>query len=179
MRSASSPPTLSTKVRLALEALHLMDCADRAVLSTLGQASDLAEQFPQEQVGVVVDTVRLRWDPDVRRLIERAGSRIASFQVCDWILPLPADVLLARGYMGDGSIDFPPFATAVDAAGYRGNIEVEMLDADVWASPGRRHRLGRAAVARPGRSRQRSDMSTLRVAPKRSAFRLGRHGCTS
>ncbi len=112
MRSASSPPTLSTKVRLALEALHPMDCADRAVLSPPGQASDLAEELPQEQVGVVVDTVGVRWDADVWRSIERAGVRIASFQVCDWILPLRADVLLARGYMGDGSIDFPPFATS-------------------------------------------------------------------
>jgi multiple sugar transport system ATP-binding protein len=112
-----------------------MDCADRAVLSTVGQASDQAEEFPQEPVGVVVDTFHVWWAPDVWRSIERAGSRIASFQVCDWILPLRADVLLARGYRGDGSIDFPPFATAVDAAGYRGNIEVEMFNADVWASP--------------------------------------------
>jgi sugar phosphate isomerase/epimerase len=136
MRSASSPPTLMTKVRLVLEALHPMDCADRAVLSTLGQAFDLAEEFPREQVRVVVDTFHAWWDPDVWRSMERAGSRIASFQVCDWTLPLRADVLLARGYVGDGSIDFPPYATAVDAAGYRGDSEVEMFNADVRASPG-------------------------------------------
>jgi sugar phosphate isomerase/epimerase len=157
-----------------------MDCADRAVLSTLGQASDLAEEFPQEQVGVAVDTVRVWWDPDVWRLSERAGSRIASFQVCDWILPLRADVLLARGYRGDDSIDFPPFATAVDAAGYRGNIEVEMFNADVWASPG-------GQTSSPGSCGASSTWlfpTTLQhehppVAPKRSAFHLGHHGCTS
>src|SRR5690606_37812269 len=33
-------------VRLALEPLHPMYCADRAVLSTLAQALDLAERFP-------------------------------------------------------------------------------------------------------------------------------------
>jgi sugar phosphate isomerase/epimerase len=123
-------------VRLALEALHPMYCADRAVLSTLGQAVDLAEQFPVEQVGVVVDTFHVWWDPEVERSIARAGERIASFQVCDWVLPLPADVLLARGYMGDGTIDFPPFVAAVEAAGYRGDVEVEIFNADVWASPG-------------------------------------------
>ncbi len=158
-----APYAADQEVRLALEALHPMDCADWAVLSTVGQALDQAEEFPQEQVGVVVDTFHVWWDPDVWRSIERAGSRIASFQLCDWILPLRADVLLARGYRGDGSIDFPPFVTAVDAAGYRGNIEVEMFNADVWASPGgRRHRLGRAALPRRGRSPQRSNMSTLR-----------------
>jgi hypothetical protein len=179
MRSANSPPTLSIKVRLALEALHPMDCADRSVLSPPGQASDLAEEFPQEQVGVVVDTVRVWWDPDVWRSIERAGLRIASFPVCDWTLPLRADVLLARGYTGDASIDFPPSATSSTRPD-TGATSRSRCSTPTFGPPrGRRHRLGRAALPRRGRSRQRSSTSTLRVAPKRSAFRLGRHGCTS
>ncbi|MFU8874303.1 sugar phosphate isomerase/epimerase family protein [Micromonospora sp. SL4-19] len=121
-------------VRLALEPLHPMYCADRAVLSTLGQALDLADRFPVEQVGVVVDTFHLWWDPDVWRQIERAGQRIASFQVCDFLTPLPADVLLGRGMMGDGHIDFPPFRRAVEQAGYAGDIEVEIFNAEVWAT---------------------------------------------
>ncbi|GAA2759212.1 TIM barrel protein [Actinopolymorpha rutila] len=121
-------------VRLALEPLHPMYCADRAVLSTLAQALDLAEQFPVEQVGVVVDTFHLWWDPEVWTQIARAGARIASFQVCDFNLPIPADALLARGMMGDGVIDFRPFREAVDAAGYSGDIEVEIFNADVWAA---------------------------------------------
>ncbi|MET8067473.1 sugar phosphate isomerase/epimerase family protein [Micromonospora sp. NPDC005313] len=121
-------------VRLALEPLHPMYCADRAVLSTLGQALDLAEEFPAEQVGVVVDTFHVWWDPDVWRQIARAGARIASFQVCDFLTPLPADVLLGRGMMGDGHIDFPPLRRAVEAAGYTGDVEVEIFNAEVWAT---------------------------------------------
>ncbi len=121
-------------VRLALEPLHPMYCADRAVLSTLAQATDLAERFPVEQVGVVVDTFHVWWDPQVFAEIARAGERIASFQVCDFNLPIPADALLARGMMGDGVIDFRPLRQAVDEAGYRGDIEVEIFNADVWAS---------------------------------------------
>ncbi|MEU1812053.1 sugar phosphate isomerase/epimerase family protein [Micromonospora aurantiaca (nom. illeg.)] len=121
-------------VRLALEPLHPMYCADRAVLSTLGQALDLAEAFPAEQVGVVVDTFHVWWDPDVWRQIARAGARIASFQVCDFLTPLPADVLLGRGMMGDGHIDFPPLRRAVEAAGYTGDVEVEIFNAEVWAT---------------------------------------------
>ncbi|MEV0002654.1 sugar phosphate isomerase/epimerase family protein [Micromonospora sp. NPDC050980] len=121
-------------VRLALEPLHPMYCADRAVLSTLGQALDLAEAFPAEQVGVVVDTFHVWWDPDVWRQIARAGARIASFQVCDFLTPLPADVLLGRGMMGDGHIDFPPLRRAVAAAGYTGDTEVEIFNAEVWAT---------------------------------------------
>lgn len=121
-------------VRLALEPLHPMYCADRAVLSTLGQALDLAEPFPVAQVGVVVDTFHIWWDPDVWRQIARAGDRIASFQVCDFLTPLPADVLLGRGMMGDGHIDFPPFRRAVEDAGYTGDTEVEIFNAEVWAT---------------------------------------------
>ncbi|MGW4470517.1 sugar phosphate isomerase/epimerase family protein [Nonomuraea sp. NPDC004354] len=121
-------------VRLALEPLHPMYCADRAVLSTLGQALDLAEPYPVEQVGVVVDTFHVWWDPAVFVQIARAGSRIASYQVCDFLQPLPADVLLGRAMMGDGVIDFAPLTRAVRAAGYTGDVEVEIFNADVWAA---------------------------------------------
>ncbi|MGW3955510.1 sugar phosphate isomerase/epimerase family protein [Streptomyces sp. NPDC004752] len=123
-------------VRLAIEPLHPMFCADRAVISTLGQALDLAEQFPLEQVGVVVDTYHVWWDPQVAEQIARAGQRIASYQVCDWITPLPADTLLGRAHVGDGHIDFRTLTDAVGAAGYSGWIEVEIFNQDVWDTPG-------------------------------------------
>ncbi|MFI7157603.1 sugar phosphate isomerase/epimerase family protein [Micromonospora chalcea] len=129
-----APYAAARGVRLALEPLHPMYCADRAVLSTLGQALDVAEAFPAEQVGVVVDTFHVWWDPDVWRQIARAGTRIASFQICDFLTPLPADVLLGRGMMGDGHIDFPPLRRAVEAAGYSGDVEVEIFNAEVWAT---------------------------------------------
>lgn len=129
-----APYAASLGVRIALEPLHPMYCADRAVLSTLKQALDLAENFPVNQVGVVVDTFHLWWDPDVDQQIARAGQRIASYQVCDMLNPIPADNLLARAMMGDGVIDFAPMTAAVQAADYRGDIEVEIFNADVWAA---------------------------------------------
>jgi sugar phosphate isomerase/epimerase len=131
-----APYAASHGVQLALEPLHPMYCADRAVLSTLAQAIDLALEFPPEQVGVVVDTFHLWWDPAVFDEIARAGAagRISSYQVSDFVLPIPADALLARGMMGDGVIDFRPFSTAVAAAGYTGDIEVEIFNADIWAA---------------------------------------------
>ena len=123
-------------VRLAVEPLHPMFCADRAVVSTLGQALDLAEPFPVDRVGVVVDSYHVWWDPELYAQIARAGTRIAAYQVCDWTLPLPADALLGRGHVGDGVIDFPPLSRAVAAAGYTGWIEVELFNQEVWDTPG-------------------------------------------
>lgn len=122
-------------VLLALEALHPMYVADRAVISTLDQATDLAAEHPPEQVGVVVDAYHQWWDPYLPQALARAAGRIASYQVCDWILPLAADVLLARGVMGDGFIDLPALTAAVDGTGYAGDIEVEIFNADLWAQP--------------------------------------------
>ncbi len=122
-------------VRLGIEALHPMFCADRCVISSFGEAVDLAHQFPADAVGVVVDTYHVWWDVRLQDDIARAAGRIVGYQVCDWVLPLPADVLLGRGHIGDGVIDFPPITAAVAAAGYDGYIEVEIFNADVWEAP--------------------------------------------
>lgn len=123
-------------VVLGIEPMNPIYAADRGVVSTLAQALDIAERFTPTQVGVVVDTFHVWWEPDVHAQIARAGERIVSYQVCDWITPLPADSLLARGMMGDGHIDFTAFTAAVHAAGYTGDVEVEIFHADVWAAPG-------------------------------------------
>jgi sugar phosphate isomerase/epimerase len=122
-------------VRLAIEALHPMFAADRCVITRLGEALDLALQFPADAVGVVVDTYHVWWDAALFADIARAGERIVSYQVCDWVLPLPADVLLGRGHVGDGCIDFPPISAAVAAAGYVGAVEVEIFNEAVWNAP--------------------------------------------
>jgi sugar phosphate isomerase/epimerase len=52
------------------------------------------------------------------------------------VLPLPADVLLGRGHVGDGHIDVRAIADAVAAAGYAGYTEVEIFNQQVWDTPG-------------------------------------------
>jgi sugar phosphate isomerase/epimerase len=122
-------------VTLGIEPMNPIYAADRGVISTLAQALDIAERFDAEDVGVVVDTFHLWWEPGVADQLRRAGERILSYQICDWITPLPADTLLARGMMGDGHIDFAAFTRSVALAGYQGDIEVEIFNADLWAQP--------------------------------------------
>jgi sugar phosphate isomerase/epimerase len=121
-------------VMLAIEPMHPIYAADRGVISTLGQALDIAEPYPATTVGVVIDTFHIWWDPQLNTQIQRAGAqgRIAAYQVCDWITPLPPDALLARGMMGDGHIDFPTVTQVVTAAGYAGDIEVEIFNQQLW-----------------------------------------------
>lgn len=125
-------------VRLVLEPLHPMYAADRALISTLGQALDLAAPFDASTVGIAVDTFHVWWDPELKAQIERAGreNRIASYQVCDFNMPIAADPLLSRGYMGDGVVDFATIGTWVRDAGYTGDIEVEIFNQDIWDTDG-------------------------------------------
>jgi sugar phosphate isomerase/epimerase len=122
-------------VRLGIEALHPMFCADRCAISSLGQAVELAQQFPADAVGVVIDAYHLWWDPRLTAGIERAAGRIVSYQLSDWVLPLPQDALLGRGHLGDGCIEFAPISAAVSAAGYDGYTEVEIFSQQIWDAP--------------------------------------------
>ncbi len=121
-------------VKLAIEPLHPMFCADRSVVSTVSQALDMAERI-SDHVGLMLDAYHVWWDPDLEASIARAGRRIFGFQLSDWVLPLPADVLLGRGHIGDGCIDFRGLDRAVRAAGYDGWTEVEIFNEAVWAAP--------------------------------------------
>ena len=130
------PDAAAAGVTLAIEPLHPMYASDRCVVSTLGQALDIAADFDPSVVGAAVDTFHIWWDPDVLASIARAGRerRIATYQVCDWKTPLPADVLLSRHYPGDGVIDFASLTTAVEATGYDRDIEVEIFNEQIWAT---------------------------------------------
>ncbi|MFD6879583.1 MULTISPECIES: sugar phosphate isomerase/epimerase family protein [unclassified Streptomyces] len=125
-------------VRLGIEPLHPMFASDRCVVSTLGQALDIAEEFPAERVGVVADSYHLWWDERLSGDLRRAGAggRLASVQLADWVTPLPEGALLGRGQLGDGCVDLRGFRQLADAAGYRGPVEVEIFHPGLWARDG-------------------------------------------
>jgi sugar phosphate isomerase/epimerase len=118
-------------VRLGVEPLHPMMIAERSAIVTLGEALDLALRFDADEVGVVIDVYHVWWDPALEREIARAAGRTIGFHVSDWLVPT-ADLLQGRGMMGDGIIDVPRIRQLVDANGYEGPIEVEVINRDLW-----------------------------------------------
>jgi sugar phosphate isomerase/epimerase len=104
-----------------------MMIGERSVVVTLAQALDLAERFDPGEVGVVVDAYHVWWDPQLERQLERAAGRLFAYHVSDWLLPT-TDLLAGRGMMGDGVIDLPRLSGLVEAAGYDGPIEVEVIN---------------------------------------------------
>jgi sugar phosphate isomerase/epimerase len=121
-------------VRLGIEPLHPMMIGERSAITTLGEALDIAERIGDPGVGVVIDVYHTFWDPQIEHNIARAKGRIVGYHVNDW-LAATQHTLLERGMMGDGIIDLHGFSAMIEAAGYVGPIEVEILNPAIWDLP--------------------------------------------
>jgi sugar phosphate isomerase/epimerase len=117
-------------VPLAIEPLHPMYAADRACVNTLAHATDLCDQLG-DGLGIALDVYHVWWDPDLTAQIARAGNRIITYHVCDWLVPTK-DLLLDRGMPGDGVIDLRAIRKMVEATGYDGHCDVEIFSAQDW-----------------------------------------------
>ena len=124
----------SSGMPLALEPLHPMHAADRACVNTMEHANDLCDELGPG-LGIAVDAYHVWWDPHLKREIERAGhatpTRLLAYQVSDWLVPT-TELAHDRGMMGDGVIDLPLMRRWMEAGGYRGLHEVEILSAADW-----------------------------------------------
>ena len=123
-------------VRLAIEPLHPMYCADRACVNTIAQANALCDDLAphgRDGLGIAVDVYHVWWDPDLKAGIERAAAadRLFAYHICDWLVPT-TDLLNDRGMMGDGVIELPLIRSWMEAAAYSGMHEVEIFSAANW-----------------------------------------------
>ena len=132
--AAVLPHARAAKMPLALEPMHPIYAADRGVVSTLAEMNDLCDALG-DGLGVAIDTYHVWWDPNLAREIARAGRRIISHHICDWLVPT-RHLLNDRGMMGDGVIDFKAIRRMIEAAGYTGIQEVEIFSDDWWSRPG-------------------------------------------
>jgi sugar phosphate isomerase/epimerase len=128
------PHAVEHGVRLGIEPLHPMMIGQRSAIVTLGEANDMAERLGDPHVGVVIDVYNVFWDPRLEQEIARAAGRIVGFHVSDWLADTK-QTLLERAMMGDGIIDLAGIRRMVDAAGYDGPIEVEILNPAIWDLP--------------------------------------------
>ena len=132
--AAVAPYAAERGVRLGIEPLHPAFAAERSCITTIREARLIAERFEPANVGVVVDVYHVWWDPERAEEIARLGDRIAGYHVNDWLVPAK-NVLMNRGMMGDGVIELRRIRAEVERAGYRGPIEVEIFNEQLWERP--------------------------------------------
>ena len=128
--AALLPYAKEAGVTLALEPLHPMVCQLRSCVVSLRQANDWCDQLGDD-LAIAFDTYNLWWEPDLEQQIKRAAGRIAAFHVSDWLIETK-DIRVDRGMPGDGVIDIPAIRRLVEATGYGGYHEIEILSAQDW-----------------------------------------------
>ncbi len=127
------PHAKAAGVKLAIEPLHPMYANDRSAVNTMKQANDMVATINSPLVGVAVDVYHLWWDDTLEQEIVRCGKAgaIMAFHVCDWLTPT-REMLNDRGVMGEGCINIPQIRGWVEAAGFKGDIEVEIFSTELW-----------------------------------------------
>ncbi|GAF42108.1 sugar phosphate isomerase/epimerase family protein [Rhodococcus wratislaviensis] len=119
-------------VRLAVEPMHPMMASSRSVITSLQEANDLIEAIDSDLVGIALDSYHVWWDAALQQQIARAGERLFSVQLADWVTPIQGE-LSSRGMPGEGCIDMTGFVADCRNAGYAGLVEVEILSDRWWA----------------------------------------------
>ncbi|MEY9776466.1 sugar phosphate isomerase/epimerase family protein [Arthrobacter sp. MW3 TE3886] len=127
-----APYAADAGVRLAIEPMHPMMIADRSAITSLTEANDVVERIGAPNLGIALDAYHVWWDVSMAAQIQRAGKKLFSVQVCDWVTPITGQ-LSSRGMPGEGVIDLKDFVSQADGAGYEGLIEIEVLSDRWWS----------------------------------------------
>jgi sugar phosphate isomerase/epimerase len=118
-------------VKLGIEPIHPSISAGLSIVSRIGETADLISDTGASNLGIMFDVWHV-WDSP--NLIQEILDHAASFllvHVCDWREPTRswADRVLP----GDGAADFPGILGALEAAGFDGWYELEVIsDNGYW-----------------------------------------------
>ena len=127
---AMAPLAEELDVKLGLEILHPMYLDAWSAISTIEQAMDIVEDVDSRNVGLVLDLYHIFWDPKLSEGIKRAAGKIFGVHVNDWRFPT-RDILLDRVLIGDGIIPVQKIIGEINATGYDGPFEIEILSEEL------------------------------------------------
>lgn len=112
-------------LKLALEPIHPSIAPQFSIITTLQQTIDLIEDVGEVNIGISFDTWH-SWDqPDLFAEIERYASHFLIVHIGDWRQPTRS--WCDRVMPGDGIANLPAILGALEAAGYDGWYEMEIL----------------------------------------------------
>jgi sugar phosphate isomerase/epimerase len=128
------PHAAAAGIKLAIEPLHPMYAADRSAINTIGQARAICRELSSPWLGIAIDVYHVWWEDQLEQELAACGreNTLFAFHVCDWKTPT-TDLLNDRGLMGEGCIPLRQIRGWVEAAGFKGAIEVEIFSNRLWA----------------------------------------------
>jgi sugar phosphate isomerase/epimerase len=111
-------------VRLMLEPIFPL-LRSFSYVHTLEHALQLVADI--EGAGVCVDLGHLWWDPELLDDFRANVDRVVTVQVTDVETAALADFRYEREQLGRGDVPLPYLISEIEAAGYRGHYEIEIL----------------------------------------------------
>jgi sugar phosphate isomerase/epimerase len=126
------PLAAELRVTLAIEPMHPECALDWTFLTCLQETLDMVGAIGSPQLKLVFDTYHLGWD---RSIIDQLGNitqQIAIVHLGDGQRPRDRDQNRCR--LGSGSIPLKEIVTALEAGGYRGYYDVELIGEEIEAT---------------------------------------------
>jgi sugar phosphate isomerase/epimerase len=125
-----APVAGATGVRLAIEPIHER-YPGYTFLHTIPDVLAVIEAVGSPHVGLFFDTDHLWESKNLLRDIERAGPVIYGVHIND--MPAQPGPGIDRRLLGQGVIPLHEILSAIEATGYRGYYDVEIMSEQVWA----------------------------------------------
>ncbi len=121
-------------VKLAIEPIHPSIASGLSLVSTVTETMDLIAETGSDNIGIVFDIWHL-WDsPGLHDEIRRDWESFLIVHLCDWRDPTRS--WADRALPGQGIGDVPGILGALEAAGYHGWYELEVIsDNGTWGDP--------------------------------------------
>jgi sugar phosphate isomerase/epimerase len=116
-------------VRLAIEPIHER-YPGYTFLHTIPDVLEVIEAVGSPHVGLFFDTDHLWESQDLLRDIERAGPVIYGVHIND--MPAAPGPGIDRRLLGEGVIPLREILSAIEATGYQGYYDVEIMSEQVW-----------------------------------------------
>jgi sugar phosphate isomerase/epimerase len=124
------PAAEQAGVRLAIEPIHRR-YAGYTFLHDIPETLAVIEAVGSPNIGLLFDTDHLWESPNLLADIERAGDRIFGVHIND--MPAVPGPGIDRRLPGEGVIPLREILAAIEATGYAGFYDVEIMSDKVWA----------------------------------------------
>jgi sugar phosphate isomerase/epimerase len=125
-----APVAGAAGVRLAIEPIHER-YPGYTFLHTIPDVVEVIEAVGSPHVGLFFDTDHLWESENLLQDIERAGPAIYGVHIND--MPAVPGPGIDRRLLGTGVIPLREILSAIEATGYRGYYDVEIMSEQVWA----------------------------------------------
>jgi len=111
-------------ITMVIEPVHPFIHAN-GYIHTLRHAARVTSRV--ENTGICLDAVHLYWDADLDDDIRTYADQICMVQLADFSKEAMAQRRWGRANLGEGVVPLKPIVRAIDAAGFQGPYESELL----------------------------------------------------